>query len=138
MGVELHPKSLDLHRLLGILQSNVDNVSSAIEAFESALKLKWQYNYQTGELNFDLESAFLAANLYLTSKTNLTRAEELFRSLLATGNDYSQMACLVGLGQVLMLKGDEDDARTYLLKAAGLATEGSDVLKKIEELMAGK
>jgi tetratricopeptide (TPR) repeat protein len=134
-GVELHDKSVILHRLLGKLQMALENVTSAIEAFETALTLRWQYNYDTGKLSFDVESAFLAANLYLSSGTNLPRGEELFKSLLSTGDDPNKIAYLIGLGQTLSLQGEKGDAKNVLLDAATMAPDGSDLLERIQGLI---
>ena len=134
-GVQLHDKSVILHRLLGKLQSALQNTTSAIEAFETALALRWNYNYETGKLNFDMESAFLAANLYLSSGTNLPRCEELFRSMLATGDDANTIAYLIGLGQTMALQGEKSEAKNFLIDAAAMAPEGSELLSRIEGLI---
>lgn len=132
-GLELHPKSIGLHRLLGQLHLARENTSSAIEHFETAVGLGWSYNHDTGKLTFDADSAFLAANLYLTTRTNLARGEELFRALVHAGGP--QPALLVGLGQALLFQKKNQEARQVLMDALRVMPEGSEEAQKVEELL---
>ena len=103
-GIEAHERSINLYRLLGKLHMAAENAVGAQEAFESALGLRWVYDYETGQLQFDTESAFLAAGLYLQTRTNMARAEELYRSLLATGDEQNKPAFLAGAAQAMIDK----------------------------------
>lgn len=133
-GLELHPQSLQLHRLLGRLEMAQDNAPMAIQAFESVLRLYWRYDYESGRLNFDQESAFLVANLYLSTQVNLPRAEELFRALLSVGGE-GRLAFLVGLGQALQLQSENVEARKVFMEASRLAPSGSPESEKIADLI---
>ena len=126
MGVELHGESITLYRLLGQLEQAQGNERSAIEAFETALRLRWQYNYETETLSFDQPSAFAAASLYLATDTNLGRAEELFRALVSGSSGGDRWAFLTGLGQVAARQGRPEDARTFYVDAIAALPDGSD------------
>jgi tetratricopeptide (TPR) repeat protein len=135
-GVEAHERSITLYRLLGKLHMAAENAVAAQEAFESALGLRWVYDYETGQLQFDTESAFLAAGLYLQTRTNMARAEELYRSLLATGDDQNKPAFLAGAAQAMIALGNPDDAKKYLVDAASMLDEDADQRKIVEKLLA--
>ncbi len=137
-GIALYGQSIALHRLLGKLEGARKNHRSALDAFETALRLRWRFDYETGQLNFDIESAWLAANLYLATRINLPRAEELFRAMLASSDEGGRLAYLVGAGQAMMLQGDKKGARDFLVEAASMAPEGSEVLDRIKAIMEGE
>ncbi|MEL6181511.1 MAG: tetratricopeptide repeat protein, partial [Myxococcota bacterium] len=127
MGVEIHPNSTELYRLLGLLHQARDNPQSAIEAFETSLRILWQYNYETETLTFDHPSAFAAANLYLSTGTNLDRAEELFRALLSNSRsaEADRWAFLMGIGQVAERQGRTHEARSFYVDAVTSLPEDS-------------
>lgn len=135
-GIEAHERSITLHRLLGKLRIAAGDPVAAQEAFESALGLRWVYDYETGQLEFDTESAFLAAGLYLETRTNMARAEELYRSLLATGDETNRPAFLAGVGRAMIASGNTHDARKYLVDAASLLGEDTEQRKIVEKILA--
>ena len=135
-GIEEHERSVVLYRLLGKLHGASGNEVAALEAFESALGLRWVYDYETGQLEFDRESAFLAAGLYLSTATNVSRSEELFRSLLATGDEVNRPAFLSGAARAMLAQGQTAQAQTFLVDAASLLPEESDDRKILEKLLA--
>lgn len=135
-GIEAHERSITLFRLLGKLHMAAKNSVAAQEAFESALGLRWVYDYETGQLQFDTESAFLAAGLYLETRTNMARAEELYRSLLATGDEQNRPAFLTGAAQAMMATGNTDEAKKFLVDAASMLDEEAEQRKIVEKLLA--
>jgi len=135
-GIEEHERSILLYRLLGRLHGAADDSVAALEAFETALGLRWVYDYETGQLEFDKESAFLAAGLYLKTSTNLTRAEELFRSLLATGDELNRPAFLSGAGQAMIVQGKTEEGTKFLVDAASLLPEDAEERKILEKMLA--
>jgi tetratricopeptide (TPR) repeat protein len=134
-GLSQHPQAVQLFRLLAALQVARKNVPAALEALESVLKLRWSYNYEAGQLEFDRESAFMAASLYLQHKLNLGRAEELFRALVSTPDKANRPVFLLGLGESLLLQNNAREARTFLTDAAAHLPEGSPARARAKELL---
>lgn len=134
-GLETHETSMSLHKLHGQLEGARGNIGAAIDAFETVLRLRWVYDYETKTLSFDHEAAFLAANLYVESQTNVSRAEELYRALLATGDKLNRWAYLVGLAKIATDRGDPDAARKYYVDAVSVVDDDSNERQAIEKLL---
>jgi len=137
-GIGLHERSIVLHRLLGKLQAAADNPGGAVDALEQALRLRWHYNEETEKLYFDLESAYLLANLYLKmdrNRSEVARAEELFRALLNTEDVPSRWAYLVGLARAQEKQGQTREAMSVLVDAAALVPDDSEARTQIQAMI---
>ncbi len=137
VGLSLHPQAASLYSLQGMLNVSRNNIPAALESFESVLKLHWNYDYETGQLRFDREAAFMAATLYLQNKLNPNRAEELFRALLASGDMRNRPIFLAGLGQALVNQNKGTEAKPFLIDAAAQLPKTSQEHTQVMSLLDG-
>lgn len=135
-GLELHERSAHLYRLLAQLQVARKNIPAALEALESVLRLRWNYDYETKQMDFDREAAFLAAQLNLEHKLNLARAEELFRTLVSTPDQLNRPIFLLGLGDSLLAQDKNGEAKPFLIDALAQVPEGSPAHARIRASLA--
>jgi tetratricopeptide (TPR) repeat protein len=135
-GLESHGRELALWKLLGKLQMARKNVRGALDAFETDLKIYWQFDPQSGTVRFDHEAAFLAGTIYLQNKMNLPRAEELFKALVKGGHPNDQPHFLVMLGQALQAQGNKKEAFRVYSDAVGRFPDGSMERGRLQQLLA--
>ena len=136
-GVAEAPGTISLHRALGVARAAAGNSDGARAAWETALSLRWRLDNDTGELEFDRESAWFLAQLMLARKADAHRALDLISALALSGDEGERPGLLVAKAQAHGLLGDRDAARQALVTARTLAGEDDEAgRKRIDELLA--
>lgn len=120
---ERTPPRIALLRTLGEALVGAGRLAEAIQPLEQALKEYWRYDPETGRLDFDGDSAFLLAGVYLERQERLDRAIELLSALATVSDDAQRPAFLARLGRAYGLKGQKKEAERALQQALALLPE---------------
>lgn len=112
--LDVQPFDRNALLLKGQLLTMSGRDDEAIVCFETAVEHYWRFDVETDQLHFDHEAGLLAVNHYMRNNTNLERAEELVRALMAVSSPKTRWQHEIRLGEVLIRLDRQEEAEQVL------------------------